>query len=171
MCNWCWLCSFGVCWVLKRSQRGIKLCNEKQIKILWLTTIYKHFFFILCQIESLIFELRTLIFRNNAVFYLFSWLNFIILILIVFTLILFWFFCQGHVTILVRSVPLRSFDKDVVEKILRVMRESITVVTGVTPVKIEKTSSGTLRVTYSNGEENEFDTVLAAVGKVCHFIM
>lgn len=74
-------------------------------------------------------------------------------------------------TILVRSVPLRSFDKDVVEKILRVMRESITVVTGVTPVKIEKTSSGTLRVTYSNGEENEFDTVLAAVGKVCHFIM
>ena len=74
-------------------------------------------------------------------------------------------------TILVRSVPLRSFDKDVVERILRVMRESITVVTGITPMKIEKTSSGRLRVTYSNGEENEYDTVLAAVGKARHFFM
>ena len=50
------------------------------------------------------------------------------------------------------------------ERILRLMRETTTIVTGVTPEKITKTEGG-LRVLYSNGVEAEFDTVLAAVGK------
>lgn len=46
----------------------------------------------------------------------------------------------------------------------------MTIVTGVTPVKIEKTASGNLKVSYSNGENEEFDTVLAAVGEVHYFV-
>ena len=67
--------------------------------------------------------------------------------------------------VLVRSVPLRSFDRDVVEKVLRVMEGSTTILTGVVPVGIERLDSGKLRVSYSTGESDEFDTVLAAVGK------
>lgn len=72
---------------------------------------------------------------------------------------------QGEVVVLVRSVPLRTFDRDVVEKVLRVMEGSTTILTGVVPVGIEKLDSGKLRVSYSTGESDEFDTVLAAVGK------
>lgn len=66
--------------------------------------------------------------------------------------------------VLVRSIPLRSFDRDVVERVLRVMNETATILTGVVPVSIERAASGKLLVTYSTGEADEFDTVLAAVG-------
>ena len=37
---------------------------------------------------------------------------------------------------------------------------------GVTPTNIEKLDSGRLIVTYSDGESDEFDTVVAAVGEI-----
>ena len=37
---------------------------------------------------------------------------------------------------------------------------------GVTPTNIEKLDSGRLIVTYSDGESDEFDTVVAAVGEM-----
>lgn len=70
---------------------------------------------------------------------------------------------------LVRSVPLRSFDRDVVSKVLKVMKESITINEGVTPSRIERIENGQLRVVFSSGGvdvgSDVFDTVLAAVGK------
>ena len=39
---------------------------------------------------------------------------------------------------------------------------------GVTPASIEKMDSGRLFVRYSNGEGDEFDTVVAAVGKYAY---
>ena len=66
---------------------------------------------------------------------------------------------------LVRSKPLRSFDSDVVDRIITLMRESITIMTGVTPISIKRTEAGKLLVSYSTGDEEEFDTVLAAVGE------
>lgn len=72
---------------------------------------------------------------------------------------------QGEVTVLVRSVPLRSFDRDVVSKVLKVMNEAVTILEGVTPTSIERIENGQLRVVFSNGGSDVFDTVLAAVGK------
>ena len=70
---------------------------------------------------------------------------------------------------LVRSVPLRSFDRDVVSKVLKVMKESIAINEGVTPSRIERIENGQLRVVFSSGGvdmgSDVFDTVLAAVGK------
>jgi pyruvate/2-oxoglutarate dehydrogenase complex dihydrolipoamide dehydrogenase (E3) component len=62
-------------------------------------------------------------------------------------------------------VPLRSFDSDVVERVLRYMKaQGTSVLEGVLPVSIERLKSGKLRVVYSSGEVDEFDTVFAAVG-------
>lgn len=62
-------------------------------------------------------------------------------------------------------MPLRSFERDVVERVLRVMNETTTIITGVVPTRIERTAAGKLLVTYSFGLSDEFDTVLAAVGR------
>ena len=74
---------------------------------------------------------------------------------------------------LVRSVPLRSFDRDVVSKVLKVMKESVTINEGITPSRIERIENGQLRVVFSSGGldvgSDVFDTVLAAVGK-CTFV-
>lgn len=73
---------------------------------------------------------------------------------------------QGDVTVLVRSMMLRGFDREIVDKVKEVMVHNGTnIVEGVTPASIEKLSTGKLLVTYSNGESGEFDTVLAAVGR------
>lgn len=62
-------------------------------------------------------------------------------------------------------MPLRSFERDVVERVLRVMNETTTIITGVVPTSIEKSIDGKLLVTYSSGQSDKFDTVLAAVGR------
>lgn len=73
---------------------------------------------------------------------------------------------QGSVTVLVRSVPLRGFDREVVDRITTYMKANGTqIIEGVTPKSIVKQPSGKLLVTYSTGESDEFDTVLAAVGR------
>jgi len=72
---------------------------------------------------------------------------------------------QGEVTVLVRSTPLRSFDKDVVNFIQDYMQHHGTkIVTGVLPKSIEKLPNGRLLVHYGDTSE-EFDTVLEAVGR------
>lgn len=79
----------------------------------------------------------------------------------------------GEVTVLVRSIPLRGFDRDIVEKVVDYMTNAGTkIVTGVTPASIVKIPAGTdgstrdkFNVTYSNGESDIFDTVLCAIGR------
>jgi thioredoxin/glutathione reductase (selenoprotein) len=73
---------------------------------------------------------------------------------------------QGDVTVLVRSMPLRLFDRDSVTKVTNHMRTiGINIVEGVLPKSIVKQPNGRFVVTYSNGDSDEFDTVLAAVGR------
>lgn len=72
---------------------------------------------------------------------------------------------QGGVTVLCRSVPLRTFDSDVVKYIHDYMEHHGTkIITGVLPTSIEKLSNGRLLVSYGDVSE-EFDTVLEAVGR------
>lgn len=76
---------------------------------------------------------------------------------------------QGEVTVLVRSVPLRTFDQDVVKFITDYMTHAGTrIVLGVLPKSIEKLSNGRFLVTYGDKDSSsseEFDTVLQAVGR------
>lgn len=73
---------------------------------------------------------------------------------------------QGDVTVLVRSVPLRTFDRDVVAKVRAYMvSKGMNIIEGVLPASIVKQPSGKLLVTYTNGVSDEFDTVLAAIGR------
>jgi thioredoxin reductase (NADPH) len=72
----------------------------------------------------------------------------------------------GEVTVLVRSMMLRGFDRQIVEKVKETMVHNGTkIVEGVTPQSIEKLPTGKLLVTFSDGASDEFDTVLAAVGR------
>ena len=72
----------------------------------------------------------------------------------------------GDVTVLVRSMLLRGFDREMVDAIKAVMVHNGTkIIEGVLPSSIEKLPSGKLRVTVSDGTIDEFDTVLAAVGR------
>jgi len=78
---------------------------------------------------------------------------------------------QGGATVLVRSVPLRGFDRDLVDKVVDYMiLHGTNVIQGVTPTSIEKVPSTNggkdqLRVHYSNGGSDVFDTVLCATGR------
>jgi thioredoxin reductase (NADPH) len=73
---------------------------------------------------------------------------------------------SGDVTVLVRSMLLRGFDRQLVEKVQECMQHNGTkIIEGVTPKSIEKLPSGKLLVTYSDGQTDEYDTVLAAVGR------
>lgn len=72
---------------------------------------------------------------------------------------------QGDVTVLVRSTPLRTFDKDVVNYIQDyMMHHGTKIVTGVLPNSIQKLPNGRLLVSYGDTSE-EFDTVLEAIGR------
>jgi thioredoxin reductase (NADPH) len=79
----------------------------------------------------------------------------------------------GEVTVLVRSIPLRGFDRDIVEKVISYMENAGTkIITGVTPTKIVKIPAGTngserdqFNVTYSNGDSGVYDTVMCAIGR------
>lgn len=73
---------------------------------------------------------------------------------------------SGSATVLVRSMMLRGFDREIVDKVKNVMEHNGTkIIEGVTPASIEKLPTGKLLVTYSNGDSREYDTVLAAVGR------
>ena len=73
---------------------------------------------------------------------------------------------NGEVTVLVRSIPLRGFDRDVVGKVVDYMKASGTkIIEGALPTSIDKLPSGRLLVKFSNGGSDEFDTVLAATGR------
>ena len=73
---------------------------------------------------------------------------------------------QGEVTVLVRSMLLRGFDREMVGAIKAVMEHNGTkIIEGALPSSIEKLPSGKLKVTMTNGQSDEFDTVLAAVGR------
>lgn len=72
----------------------------------------------------------------------------------------------GDVTVLVRSMMLRGFDREMVSAIKTVMEHAGTkIIEGVLPASIEKLSSGRLLVKMNDGQQDEFDTVLAAVGR------
>lgn len=73
---------------------------------------------------------------------------------------------NGDVTVLVRSKPLRTFDQDCVKYIVDYMtHQGVKIVEGVLPKSIEKLPNGRLLVKYGESDQDEFDTVLAAVGR------
>lgn len=77
---------------------------------------------------------------------------------------------ENSVTVLCRSVPLRTFDQDTVKYITDFMKHQGTnIVEGVLPQLIEQQPDGRFRVTYGGKDHPEvtdvFDTVLQAVGR------
>jgi len=69
-------------------------------------------------------------------------------------------------TIAVRSILLRGFDRECADKIGDYMMEhGVKFKREVTPSKLEKTESGQIKVSFSDGTEDVFDTVLAAIGR------
>ena len=81
--------------------------------------------------------------------------------------------CAGFLTALgydttvsVRSTPLRSFDHQIADKIVRVMTELGTqFLVGVNPISFEKDDSESIKVKFDSGAEEVYDTVLLATGR------
>lgn len=77
----------------------------------------------------------------------------------------------GDVSVLVRSIPLRGFDRECVGKITDYMQKTGTnIIENVTPHSIVKQPSGKLLVTYgpasqASSQSAEFDSVLCAIGR------
>lgn len=72
----------------------------------------------------------------------------------------------NDVTVAVRSILLRGFDREVVDKIGAYMEDhGVKFRKEVTPVKMEKQEDGQIQVTFSDGSVDTYDTVLAAVGR------
>mmetsp|Transcript_4704 Transcript_4704/g.10453 ORF Transcript_4704/g.10453 Transcript_4704/m.10453 type:complete len:638 (-) Transcript_4704:463-2376(-) len=70
------------------------------------------------------------------------------------------------VTVAVRSILLRGFDRECADLIGEHMRhEGIVFKEEVVPKKLVKTEGGRIAVTFSNGDVEEYDTVLAAIGR------
>jgi thioredoxin reductase (NADPH) len=71
------------------------------------------------------------------------------------------------VTVAVRSILLRGFDRECTDRIDRHMSamEGIQFKRQVTPSKLAKTPDGQIRVTFSDGTEDSYDTVLTAIGR------
>ena len=70
------------------------------------------------------------------------------------------------VTVAVRSVLLRGFDRECADMIGDHMRGmGVNFVEGAVPTLLEKTESGRIRATLSNGHVDEYDTVLGAIGR------
>ncbi|KAF7457129.1 thioredoxin reductase [Cryptosporidium felis] len=68
-------------------------------------------------------------------------------------------------TVAMRSIPLRGFDRQCSEKVVEYMKSIGTkFLVGVVPINIEK-RDGKLSVTFSDGSNEEFDTVLYATGR------
>ena len=70
------------------------------------------------------------------------------------------------VTVAVRSILLRGFDRECADLIGGHMKsEGVKFREGVVPTKLEKVDGGKIKVTFSNGESDEYDTVLGAIGR------
>lgn len=70
------------------------------------------------------------------------------------------------VTILVRSMLLRGFDRECAGRIKDYMEAHGTkFIMEATPTSVVRTDAGQLHVTFSNGDSGDFDTVIAAVGR------
>jgi thioredoxin reductase (NADPH) len=70
------------------------------------------------------------------------------------------------VTVAVRSILLRGFDRECADKIDQYMvSQGIAFKREVTPARLEKLDSGKIKVTFSDNTSDEFDTVLAAIGR------
>jgi thioredoxin reductase (NADPH) len=70
------------------------------------------------------------------------------------------------VTVAVRSILLRGFDRECSGRIEKYMEETgVKFRHEVTPVKLLRTDTGQIKVIFSNGSEDTYDTVLAAVGR------
>eukprot|EP00594_Rhizosolenia_setigera_P012622 CAMPEP_0178968562 /NCGR_PEP_ID=MMETSP0789-20121207/18340_1 /TAXON_ID=3005 /ORGANISM="Rhizosolenia setigera, Strain CCMP 1694" /LENGTH=628 /DNA_ID=CAMNT_0020654539 /DNA_START=51 /DNA_END=1937 /DNA_ORIENTATION=+ len=69
-------------------------------------------------------------------------------------------------TVAVRSILLRGFDRECADKIGDFMKESgVKFRMEVTPQKLEKLENGKINVTFSDGSQEEYDTVLCAIGR------
>ena len=73
----------------------------------------------------------------------------------------------GHdVTVAVRSILLRGFDRECTDKIdAHLVGHGVKFKRKVTPSKLEKLESGQIRATFSDGSEDTYDTVLTAIGR------
>lgn len=75
-------------------------------------------------------------------------------------------------TVMVRSLLLRGFDRDMSQRVGTYMEEThgVKFVYGAVPLELTRTEEGRIRVKWSTGneggeEQDDFDTVLAAVGR------
>jgi len=69
-------------------------------------------------------------------------------------------------TVAVRSILLRGFDRECADKIDAYMTEhGVKFKRGVTPSKLEKVEDDKIKVTFSDGTTDVFDTVLGAIGR------
>lgn len=69
-------------------------------------------------------------------------------------------------TVAMRSIPLRGFDRQCSEKVVEYMKAVGTkFLVGLVPISVEKTNEGNLKVSFSDGSTEEFDTVLYATGR------
>merc|ERR1712232_54068 len=70
-------------------------------------------------------------------------------------------------TVAVRSILLRGFDRECAEKIGTYMQDNgVKFRNGVVPKKLEKVEgSESIRVTFSDDSQDEYDTVLVAIGR------
>lgn len=71
------------------------------------------------------------------------------------------------VTVAVRSILLRGFDRECSDKIGTYMEaQGLKFKYKSTPSKLEKTESGQIKVTFSDGSADTYDTVLSAIGRM-----
>lgn len=70
------------------------------------------------------------------------------------------------VTVAVRSIILRGFDRECADRIGKYMEDlGVKFRREVVPDKLVKTASGQIQVTFSDGTQDTYDTVLVAVGR------
>ena len=70
------------------------------------------------------------------------------------------------VTVAVRSILLRGFDRECSDRIFNYMQgHGVNFKMQVTPTKLEKVEGDRIKVTFSDGTDDVYDTVLAAVGR------
>lgn len=69
-------------------------------------------------------------------------------------------------TVMVRSILLRGFDRDMSERVGAYMeKEGVAFVRGASPTRLEKQADGKIRVFWGNKNHADYDTVIAAVGR------
>jgi len=72
----------------------------------------------------------------------------------------------NDVTVAVRSILLRGFDRECTDRIGAYMQDhGVKFKRSVVPTKMEKVDGDKIKVTFSDGSTDEYDTVLAAVGR------